>query len=140
MYDIVLVPGLIWCSMLPQKLMCARGTNALEGYHNHLRRAIGAFQMSPVMLARILEELNLRWNTRVEERRGTSKIGHCEFSLLEDTLTLAEKFGHNPYPQVLRVTDYCDTQETVYIVKLYTYSSCLCHRGDTAQDRCRVHA
>lgn len=72
-----------------QKLFCARGTNALEGYHNHLRRAFGCFQMSPKMIINIMEELNTRWNARVEASRGMTHPG---------------------------VSDYKDTRESFYVI------------------------
>ena len=71
------VPGLSLYYRVGNKLYCTRGTSALEGFHYHLRRALHAHQVSPLLAHLTIAEFVRRWNMKMlHKKRGKSCSPH----------------------------------------------------------------
>jgi hypothetical protein len=75
------VPGLPLYYRVGNKLYCTRGTSALEGFHYHLRRALHAHQVSPLMAHLTIAEFVRRWNMRMLHRKRGAFLSSCSYRL-----------------------------------------------------------
>ena len=72
---------------------CLRGTNALEGYHLHLRKFFGAVYASPELMHTLLQEFIFRWNTRA----GIKNLGECDLGMFEHEIAEELYYLTQPY-------------------------------------------
>ena len=76
-----------------KQLRCLRGTNALEGYHLHLRKFFGAIYASPQLLHTLLQEFIFRWNTRA----GIKNLGEVDLGMFEHEIAEELHMLTQPY-------------------------------------------
>ena len=94
-------------------LHCIRGSSALEGFHFHIRRLVGLFNMSPDLLHALMIEHVFVWNMDCGIRnRGDTDYGHHDYSLLEDINEVDELLNQDPSnPSLVSTKSFADTGE-----------------------------
>jgi hypothetical protein len=104
------------------KLMCARGTSSLEGYHSHLRRIIQQFHSSPELCIKILSQFNYRWNCDRLYDRGFSPENFAGFYRHYLTEEIQEKCASKTdepvHPEWESSKDVASRGEKFYIMEV----------------------
>ena len=105
-------------SQVGSRLFCHRGTNALEGFHRHLRAFFAGHSTSPRLAYALLMNFVYRWNYKQSiVRRGTLDVGHFDLPLMYRIHDVERKIGHDMNTTSLGVVglpnvhDFADTKE-----------------------------
>ena len=73
------------------KLLCFRGTSALEGFHRWLRSFTSAVYLNPVLMNGLLHEFMSRFNAKASIKNlGVADFGFFEFDLLDTIAKVVE--------------------------------------------------
>ena len=76
------------------KLYCCRGTNALEGFHQHLRRFFSGHSVSPRLGQALIMAFVHRWNSRKDVHvRQRQEFGHLDLPLMHLLHNMEVKVG-----------------------------------------------
>ena len=102
-----------------KKLMCVRGTSALEGFHMHLRKLFPGFHTAPLLATCLLALFVYRWNMdRAVERGLISEdyAGWYEHDIVLDlqNLSCSLKYVERLCDNFESINDYVDTRETFF--------------------------
>ncbi len=117
-------PGVNYYYDVQGQLRCICGTNALEGYHFHLRRIIQQFHSSPELCIKILMTFNHRWN---HDRLVDRNLVSCDYQsfyhhfLLEEIQEITYNVFDEPVlDDWVSSKDFTDTGEKFYIPPGFT--------------------
>lgn len=74
-------------------MYCLRGTNQLEGWHQHLKRAIGYNSASSRLTLALLMAIVYQWNIRIGiAHRGEPDFGTYRLDVLENVCKLGLRY------------------------------------------------
>jgi hypothetical protein len=102
-----------------QKLMCVRGTSALEGFHAHLRRIFPGFHTAPLLATCLLALFVYRWNMDRSTELGLISeeyAGWYSHELIIDMQQLSDEIPgvDHLHEDFVNCEDYVSTGETFF--------------------------
>ncbi len=106
-----------------QRLMCVRGSSALEGFHKHLRKVFPGFHTAPLLATCLLALYVYRWNVDRAAERGLISEEYADWydhDLVMELQDMNIPGVDRLHDDFVNFEDYLSTGETFFtpIVKM----------------------